>query len=84
MSKTEEYDRLWKYFNEISGSPERSIEDLQNETPDVLRFLAEDMRKHQPHAVSDISMLEECADFLEGLHLTSEEDYWKRRDRLSV
>ena len=78
----EEYDRLWKYFNEFSGTPEQNIDDLQNEIPDVLRFLADDMREHSPHAKRDISILEECADFLDGLDLTSNEDYWERRERL--
>ena len=79
---TEDYDRLWKFYNEISGSPESSIDSLQDEIPEVLRFLAEDMREHQPHAKNEIRMLEDTADFLVHLDLSSDEGYWERRERL--
>jgi len=63
---------------------ESELKSIENDMPDILRFLADDLESTEPHAVNEINLLTECADYLESLHLEplpEGKEYWKWHKR---
>jgi len=65
------------------GSYDTTIENLQGEVPDALRLIAEYLEKKEPQAKREISVFNECADYLASIEMPKpEEDYLERDERL--